>query len=214
MRQLFYTFLLLVFSIFVASCEEREEITKYDNWKERNQNFRDSIAELANENYIATLEDIRKVKEGELFILQDVISSTNKEDSYIYCKKLVANPDGERPFWLSTINVYYCGTLINGEKFGGNFDGYTALDREISFPFKKYPSEDFDVTTQFTISSDAPYYLSTGWCTFLQYMQTGERWLIYVPWRSAYGTEGKDDIPGYSVLIFDVTLESIAMLRK
>ncbi len=214
MKQIFYILALLALSISTISCEEKEEATKYDNWKERNQTFCDSIAELAGENYIATLEQIKNVKEGEFFILQDVISSTNKADAYIYCKKLVANPEGERPFWLSTVNVYYSGTLINGEKFGGNFNGYTALDKEISPPFEKYPSEDFDVTTQFTISSDEPYYLTTGWCTFLQYMHTGERWLIYVPWRSAYGAEGKDNVLGYSVLTFDVTLKSITVLRR
>ena len=28
--------------------------------------------------------------------------------------------------------------------------------------------------------------------------------MVYVPWGSAYGTDGSGSIPGYSVLAFDV----------
>lgn len=206
MKEFWGLFTLMLFVL--CSCEEKEEATKYDNWKERNINFCDSIAEKASENYITTLDQIRNVQVGEMFILQDMLSSTNKNDSYIYCKKLISNSEGTRPLWLNTVNVFYHGTLINGEVFDGNFDGYGALDANIDLPLIKVPSE-FNSTNKFTISSDSPHLLTTGWCTFLQYMHTGERWIIYVPWTSAYGTNGTKNILGYSMLTFDVVLESI-----
>ena len=43
----------------------------------------------------------------------------------------------------------------------------------------------------------------------LQYMRVGERWMLYIPWQSAYGSSGNSSgtIPGYTSLTFDVYLE-------
>ena len=34
----------------------------------------------------------------------------------------------------------------------------------------------------------------------------GDRWEVYIPSELAYGTSDNGDIPGYSVLIFDIAL--------
>ena len=49
----------------------------------------------------------------------------------------------------------------------------------------------------------------TGWTTALLHMQEGEHWEVYVPYQLAYGESGRGDIPGHSVLIFDMRLERV-----
>jgi len=50
-----------------------------------------------------------------------------------------------------------------------------------------------------------------GWTAALQLMRAGERWMLYIPWQSAYGSSGNNDgtIPGYTALTFDLLLERI-----
>lgn len=200
---LFLPFLLLLAGAFV-SCEEVEEAGEYDNWRGRNEAYIDSISSVAGENYVTTAEEARSLEVGEMFALKDYIISTDKNPRYIYCQKLVKNPEGEIPLWTETANVFYYGTLINGERFDGNFEGYGALDSHIPYPLKKNPTP-FDTTMDCGISDTG---LRTGWKAFLQYMAVGERWLIYLPAASAYGV-GAGSIPGHSALVFDVVLNEI-----
>lgn len=116
---------------------------------------------------------------------------------------------GERPNfdgYNSIVKAFYYGTLITGDEFDGNFDGYGATDRDIPLPLSsdsKWPTE-FNSSSEFTVSGVIP-----GWTWALQYMRVGERWMLYIPWQSAYGSSGNSSgtIPGYTSLTFDVYLE-------
>lgn len=202
---MFLPFLLFVAGAFV-SCEEVEEAGKYDNWRERNEAFADSIKALTGENYVASLEQADAMELGKLYAIQ-TIASTTEGAQYVYCKKLVKNETGERPLYTgyhSKVNAYYYGTNVTGESFDGNFDGYGALDRDIPIPPAKEPTV-FDSYRSFDVSGVVP-----GWIAALQLMRTGERWMLYIPWQSGYGVSGKDDITGYTALTFDLILDSIA----
>ena len=127
---------------------------------------------------------------------------------HINCKKLVKNETGERPLYTgyhSTVSAFYYGTLIVGDQFDGNFDGYSALDTNIPLSSLKEPTA-FDSPTTFAVASVIP-----GWTAALQLMRAGERWMLYIPWQSAYGSSGNNDgtIPGYTALTFDLLLERI-----
>lgn len=200
----FLPFLLILAGAFV-SCEEVEEEGKYANWQERNQAFLDSIKVVAGDNYVATLEQIDKVEVGEMFYLKDELISTDNDPQYIYCKKLVKDLNGQRPLFTGSATTYYYGTLITGTKFDGTFTGYSATDQKIPNPPENEPTN-FDWTATFNVYGSG---LRTGWTTFLQFMHTGERWMVYLPWASAYGTDGSGTIPGYSVLAFDVILTEV-----
>ena len=200
----FLPFMLILAGVF-TSCEEVEEEGKYANWQERNQAFVDSLQIVAGGNSVETLEQLSKIEVGELFMIQNVLISTNENPQYIYCKKLVKNMDGQRPLWTESATVYYYGTLITGEKFDGSFTGYSATDQKIPNPPEKEPTA-FDWTYTTAVNGTA---IITGWKMVLQYMHTGERWMVYLPWQSAYGSEGKNSIPGYSVLAFDMILTDV-----
>ena len=195
---LFLPFLLLLVGAFI-SCEEVEEAGKYDNWRERNEAFADSIKRLTGENYVATAEQADAM---------ETTASTTEGAQYVYCKKLVKNETGERPLYTgyhSTVSAFYYGTLIVGDQFDGNFDGYSALDINITLSSLKEPTA-FDSPTTFAVASVIP-----GWTAALQLMRAGERWMLYIPWQSAYGSSGNNDgtIPGYTALTFDLLLERI-----
>ncbi len=213
---LFLPFLLFVAGAFVA-CEEVEEVGKYDNWQPRNEAFIDSIKAETGDNILATTVDAaNKMETGKLYAIP--VSGGSYPSQYIYCKKLVDNKDGERPNFSgyhSTVSAYYYGTLITGDEFDGNFDGYGSLDKNIptlSLPENgEWPKEGkwptaFDSPSTFTVTG-----VIIGWTWALQYMRTGERWILYIPWQSGYGSSGSSSgtIPGYSTLTFDIILDSI-----
>lgn len=203
---LFLPFLFFLAGTFV-SCEEVKEVGKYDNWKERNQAFIDSIKHETGEVYVATIDDINKVTVGELFAIETTAGTSNGRQ-YVYCKKLVSNTTGELPIYTSNVTTYYYGTYITGDEFDGCFKGYGALDRIITPPLIE-PTP-FDATSSFAVNQ-----VVAGWTAALQYMRVGERWMLYIPWESGYGTSdytpygSTKTIPGYSVLTFDLILKGI-----
>ena len=203
---LFLPFMLLLAGAFI-SCEEVEEVGEYDNWRERNEAFVDSLKTVAGSNFVATIEQADDMELGKLYAIQNLNAGTSAGTQYIYCKKLTANAEGTRPLggegYNNQVSTFYYGTLINGTKFDGNFVGYTALDKNISYPLTLNPTE-FDSPTSFGVTD-----VITGWTWALYHMRTGERWMVYIPYQSAYGTSTSGSIPGYSLLAFDILLESV-----
>ena len=194
---------LLVLTSALVSCEEVQEAGVYDNWQVRNEHFIDSISSLLRPNgYVSNMEDVDAVPVGEIFAIQ-TIASTDVGLQYVYCKKLVANPSGERPLYTNHVSVFYYGTLITGASFDGNFTGYSATDEiDLTQPLRE-PTP-FDQASSYLVSGTV-----SGWIAALQMMRTGERWMIYIPYRSAYGTSDSGDIPAYSALTFDIILNEI-----
>lgn len=206
MKRLFKTicFVLPLAALLFASCEEVQEASKYDNWQARNEAYIDSIAGETGKVFVATLEDADRMEPGSLFAIATT-SGTTAGEQYVYCKKITANPEGRRPLYTETVSAYYYGTLITGDKFDGNFTGYSAVDRQELNAEDKKPTE-FDAPAEFAVSG-----MITGWTAALQLMRTGERWMLYIPYQSAYGTSGSKSIPGYSALAFDLILDDIVV---
>ncbi len=199
---LLFPCLVLLAGLFVSCSESTEEGT-YSNWQARNEAFIDSIKGL-NPTQIESGDTlaVAAVPAGELFSLFVKSASTTTDKlTYIYCKKIKANAAGRRPLYSESVNVFYYGTMINGTEFDGNFKGYSALDQ--TFSAGKEPTE-FDSTTPFKVNGGV-----LGFNEALQYMRTGERWMVYIPWKLGYGSIGKAGIPGYSTLTFDLDLISV-----
>lgn len=195
-------FLLPLAALLFASCEEVQEASKYDNWQARNEAFIDSIARETGGLIIDSEEKAAAVEVGRLFAIATT-AGTMSGDQYVYCKKITANPEGRRPLYTETVSAYYYGTLITGDKFDGNFTGYSAVDRQELNAEDKKPTE-FDAPAEFAVSG-----MITGWTAALQLMRTGERWMLYIPYQSGYGTSGSGSILGYSALTFDLDLVEV-----
>ena len=194
--------LCLSLSFAFVACEEVEEAGVYDNWRARNEAYIDSIASLVGNRYVATEEAVMQVPVGEMFAIRTEASTTEGEQ-YVYCKKIVDNPTGRRPLYTESVSAYYYGTLITGASFDGNFEGYSAIDQQELNATDKVPT-DFDSPTTFSISR-----VVAGWTAALQLMHTGERWMLYVPYQSGYGTSDHGSISAYSTLVFDLQLEEV-----
>lgn len=194
--------LCVALCIVLAACEEVEEAGAYDNWQARNEAYIDSIASLVGTRYVATEEAALQVPVGAMFAIRTEASTSAKEQ-YVYCKKITANAAGQRPLYTEAVSVFYCGTLITGDGFDGNFEGYSATDSQELDAANKAPTE-FDSPSTFEVSG-----VVAGWTAALQLMRTGERWMLYIPYPSAYGTGGSGSIPGYSTLVFDLQLEEV-----
>lgn len=98
-------------------------------------------------------------------------------------KVLKSGPaDGRSPAIDDAVTVDYRGTLTNGTVFD------SSIER--------------GMPAQFRVNQVIP-----GWTEALQLMKPGDKWMLYIPARLAYGSQAVGDkIPGNSDLIFQVEL--------
>jgi FKBP-type peptidyl-prolyl cis-trans isomerase FklB len=89
-----------------------------------------------------------------------------------------------KPTLDDTVEVHYHGTLIDGRVF----DSSVERGESITFP----------------LAGVIP-----GWTEGLQLMKVGDKFRFFIPPDLAYGPNPVGDIPGNSVLIFDVELLAI-----
>ena len=206
------SFLCLTTCLF--SCDEVEEVSRYADWQPRNQAFVDSIHALAAKDGNLVLQGSDKTEKGvqvediadNVMFALETTASTTEAKQYVYCKKIKTQNSGKRPNLTDVVSAYYYGTNILGDSFDGNFKGYSSTDRGMldKDDTDKAPTA-FDSPAEFGVNA-----VIAGWTTALQYMHEGERWMLYVPYQSAYGTSDQsDDIPAYSALTFDVQLDAI-----
>lgn len=100
-------------------------------------------------------------------------------------KELVKGSGTVSPELSSVVSVHYRGTLINGREFDNSW--------------KRGCPEAFRLNQ-----------VIEGWQQALRQMHVGDRWLIYIPYTLGYGSRSSGPIPGFSTLVFEVELLSIA----
>lgn len=197
MLKKFYLLPVLLLTLVIVSCDETEEVSKYSNWKERNEAFVDSLQQV----YDAKTD-------RELLAVTD----TWNKNQTIFFKKLPGYPatSEKKPILTSTVSVFYKGMLID-----------EAVFSRVSSP--KYYTRSYEDLTVFDSNfkdpdptvHDNPYVtpvtgVISGWVEILQHMQVGERWEVYIPYGSGYGAAAQgSNIPAYSTLIFDMQLVEI-----
>lgn len=94
--------------------------------------------------------------------------------------------NGRSPSLSDSVTVHYRGTLTNGTVFDSSYD-------------RGQP-------TTFGVGQVIP-----GWTEALQLMKPGDKWLLHIPSRLAYGSQAVgNQIPPHSDLIFQVELLQIA----
>lgn len=181
----FFFIIALTLVGILTSCSESKEISRYDNWQERNETFIDSLATV--------------MENGSDASLKKLVPITSDSRYPIYYKATESGPTTDDdniaiqpPYYTSQVSVFYRGTLINKDYFDGNF-------------FNADPNTKFDTPTNFKVKD-----LISGWTEVLQQMVPGDRWTIYIPYQLAYGERGSSaKIPGYSTLVFDLKLVEI-----
>lgn len=199
--------LLLIISILTCtfstltlttSCSENEEVGEYDNWKERNQHFVDSIAALASSG----------TDGWEKFVAYNLDSayeaSVHNTNHYIYVKKIEEGKGEYNALYNDSVRVHYLGRLIPTAAYP---QGYIFDKSYSSYAL----NEATDVPTPFMVRA-----VVTGFTTALLHMVEGDRWQVVIPYYLGYGDTSSSEtgMEGYSTLIFDIKLARIYKYRK
>ena len=96
--------------------------------------------------------------------------------------KVITMGTGEKPGATDIVDVHYRGTLTNGTVFDSSYE----RGETIQFPLDR---------------------VIKGWGIALQQMPVGSKWVIYIPSKLAYGTQGAGGAIGPNeTLIFEVEM--------
>lgn len=203
-RIIWLVIILSAFTIGFSSCaKDTEVVDPYANWKERNEQFLDSIADVASNP--PSGEIWRKYANYKIKF-DDQINNTikpyeYKAYDYVYVKyasedDVVDLSAGAEPLinYSDTVSVAYQGFLINGTRFDGNY--YGTLDKDVNDNF-----------TSFGVSQ-----VVVGWTTALMNMKPGmsDAATVYIPYQMGYKEAGSGStIKGYSTLIFKLYIDEV-----
>lgn len=198
---LFAVLFVVIFGL--ASCAKDTEVADpYANWRERNEQFLDSIADVANN---PPSDEIWRKYENYKIKFQEQINNPVSPyeyttSDYVYVKYASKDDvfEGTEPVinFSDTVSVAYQGFLINDTRFDGNY--YGTFDKEVNDNFTK-----FDV-------SDNGYIV--GWTTAMMHMKpnTSDKATVYIPYQMGYGESGSGNtIRGYSTLIFEIYIDEV-----
>lgn len=196
--------ILSALTIGFSSCaKDTEVVDPYANWKEKNEQFLDSIAEVAANP--PSDEIWRKYANYKI----DFGTSNNpsmlpyqyKVYDYVYVKyasedDILNLENGQEPLinYSDTVSVAYQGFLINDVRFDGNY--YGTFDKEVNDNF-----------TTFGVSE-----VVVGWTTALMNMKPdmNDVATLYIPYQMGYGENGSGStIKGYSTLILKLYIDEV-----
>lgn len=198
--------ILSALTIGFSSCaKDTEVVDPYANWKEKNEQFLDSIAEVAAN---PPAGEVWEKYENYKIDFDDPISSSMspyqyKDYDYVYVK-YATEADifrGNEPLinFGDTVSLAYQGFLINGVRFDGNY--YGTFDKQVTDNF-----------TKFGVADNIDINYVVGWTTALMHMKPdmSDKATVYIPYQMGYGETGKGDvIRGYSTLIFEMYVDEI-----
>ena len=200
MKNLKYIWLaLILFPLvgMVSSCSEEEtEEAEFANWQQKNEAYFNQVVSDSKYQKILTYT-------------KDATNSSVTNADYIYVDVLEEGSGTQTPLYTDSIFYTYRGRLIpsksyaNGfvfdQSFLGDFDWSKSAMLKACVSWNPVKTSTGTVNTLFT----------EGFCTALQHLKKGSRWLVYIPYQLGYGDTGSSSIPGYSTLVFEIAIADI-----
>lgn len=179
MKKYLHIALMLLFVLTITSCSKDDENKVDEVWKQQNEEAFLKIA--ANPDY-------KK-------------QQSNSENGFILYKVLKEG-DGIRPIlYTDSVRIHYRGCYIKNSS-GQVVEDLTKVTEE-GVAFNNYLFED-GAPVDFKVSE-----VVDGFTTALQYMQEGDRWEVWIPYKLGYGTQEVKGIPGYTTLVYDMQVVKI-----
>lgn len=123
----------------------------------------------------------QNIEAGEKFLAANKTKPGVKTTPSGLQYEVIKEGSGRKPLATDTVEVNYKGTLTNGTEFDNSY----KRGAPISFPLNR---------------------VIPGWTEALQLMPEGSKYRLYIPYQLAYGMNDQGQIPGGSVLIFEVEL--------
>lgn len=216
--------------LVLSSCSEtKDDPGLYVDWKPRNEAFVDSLAMVYDSKSDPNLKAIRSKddpnigREMEIYykVYGNFYTDENSAWDKNYFPEDIEKRLNESPIYSDDVIYMYRGVLYTQpdifEKlpipgmitsgysslvtFDSNFSGEIPLiDKDLSDPDSK------------AFKGEVKGFDVAGFTYMLMQMKPGDRVEVYIPYRYAYGKESNGKIPGYSTLIFDLTL--VDFIRK
>ena len=190
--------LLFSVSFTVVSCDETTGVPDpYTDWEIRNQLYIDSIAKVAKANLG---EEVGQWKVIHTYKFVPPLNELNPDvNDYVYCRVIKKGTGTVSPLYTDSVAAHYRGQLIplyDGQK--------VVFDQSFQGELK----EDVAVPVTFGLWEGVGGVIE-GWSSVLQQMVEGDRWEVHIPYQLGYGIYGRNEIPGYSALVFDIQLVKI-----
>ena len=179
-------------ALALVSCSESSDVEdEYADWQKRNNTYFSNIAHTAR----TAIAHGDKTWKG--FLTYTKVDSAKAETTDSIFVKVIEEGKGSGcPVFTDSVKVHYCGRLIpsksypEGRIFDKTFSG-NVFDAKVSYPEK------------FTVNS-----VVTGFATALMHMHIGDHWLVYIPAKLGYGSASQTNIPAYSMLVYEMQLDS------
>ena len=190
--------ILSAFTIGFSSCaKDTEVVDPYANWKERNEHFIDSIADVADN---PPSGEIWRKYENYKIKFDDINNSYRYQNyDYVYVKYAKEEDifTGKEPLinFTDTVSLAFQGFIMDGTRFDGNY--YGTFDKEVTDNFTKY-----DISKNYVV----------GWTTALMHMKPdmSDKATVYVPYQMGYDDENRSEVlRAYSALIFEMYIDEV-----
>lgn len=188
---------LLALCPLLTSCSEEDDTEEeFVDWQERNMAYFNNLYQTTKAKIDAGDTTWKIIPSWQL-----VDEAATLPTDYIIVHVLKEGTGSGCPIYTDKVRVHYQGRLLPSASYSGGYvfdSSWTGtFDPETAKPFERNVSGLID-----------------GWITALEQMHIGDHWMVYIPYTLGYGTTGSPGtatslrIPGYSTLIFDMTLQA------
>ncbi len=182
---------------FTSCSDDDKEMGEFADWRNRNDKY-------WNDLYTQTKQKIANGDKSWDIILNYTYQNqkstqgelTYSPERYIIVHKLENGTGSGTPLYTDSALVHYQGRMIPSESYTGGFVfdnswGGLTFNPKTSRPRQVYVGAMVD-----------------GFATALQAMHIGDNWEVYIPYQLGYGSVKQNEIPAFSVLIFNLRLHS------
>lgn len=197
MKKILYVFVGLVVALFASCKEDSGEANEFENWQQRNDQYFNTVYQEARQA-MASGDDSWKV-----ICSYSKNETTTKPTDFIVVKVLNKGEGEVKPLFTDSVSIHYRGYLMPSDSYNTRVDGYP---RPVGYQFDSSWTGDYSLPLMVPLNA-RPSDFVNGFATSLQQMHDGDRWLVYMPYALSYGATAKSDIPAYSTLIFDITMQ-------
>ena len=200
-----YLFLLVMAVFALSSCSEDDNtVDEYANWQERNeQAFADTLAYAKKMGESQGWYVYRKWSLENQTPNKDVngvdVPLSYKDCDHIIVHVLEKGEGTTSPLYTDSVKVSYRGRLIETTDKDGNVNAGYVFDKNFEGTYNKKTA----LLTTYAVSN-----MVDGFATALMHMHPGDHWMVYIPYQLGYGTTGNGSIPAYSMLRFELVLDS------
>ena len=190
---IFYLFMTVVALFATTSCSEDDGIVEeYPDWQVRNETYFNHLTDSVQALIATGRTDCKRIRtwsKGEGDFL------TNADYILVHVVNSAPATETASPMYTDSVAVHYKVNLLPSTSYPNGL----KADASYIEPF----DPDVAVAARFLAGGG----LIDGFTTALLHMRRGDRWVVYMPYQLCYGVEGRDNIPGYSTLVYEMMLK-------